>query len=109
MYIGKNKKHNFSHKKAHYSCKRIPSKTQEDVFVTVHRRKRRQRANRNHCGTAPLEPDVTVCAAKPNTPVYIFRLHYTNAAEGIVEYVRRRTKHMMTVQLLESHRNVNWS
>ncbi|XP_047039629.1 uncharacterized protein LOC124644361 [Helicoverpa zea] len=49
-----------------------------DGFVMVQRRKRRQRANKNRCGKAP---------------VYISRLHYTTKAEDIVEYVRQKLRY----------------
>lgn len=47
-------------------------------------------------------------AAKPNIPVYISRLHYTTKAEDIVEYVPQKTSYTPRVQLLDSHRNVNF-
>ncbi|KAF9801184.1 hypothetical protein SFRURICE_015024 [Spodoptera frugiperda] len=71
----------------------------DDGFVTVQRKKRRQRTNKNRCGTAPAESNIKICAAKPNTPVYISRLHYTTKAEDI--YAPR-------VQLLESRHNANF-
>ncbi|KAJ8715354.1 hypothetical protein PYW07_009836 [Mythimna separata] len=80
----------------------------EDGFVTVQRRKRRTQANRNLCGKAPATPGASVRAAQPNTPVYISRLHYTTKVEDIVEYVRQKLKYTLRVQLLESHRNVNF-
>ncbi|XP_050560523.1 uncharacterized protein LOC118266283 [Spodoptera frugiperda] len=80
----------------------------EDGFVTVQRKKRRQRTNKNRCGTAPAESNIKIRAAKPNTPVYISRLHYTTKAEDIVEYVRQKLKYAPRVQLLESRHNANF-
>ncbi|KAF9800956.1 hypothetical protein SFRURICE_014129 [Spodoptera frugiperda] len=80
----------------------------EDGFVTVQRKKRRQRTNKNRCGTAPAEPNIKIRAAKPNTPMYISRLHYTTKAEDIVEYVRQKLKYAPRVQLLESRHNANF-
>ncbi|XP_026741922.1 uncharacterized protein LOC113503980 [Trichoplusia ni] len=84
------------------------TRADDDGFVTVQRRKRRQRSCKNRCGKAPSEPNENLRAAKPNTPVYISRLHYTTDAEDIVKYVRQRLKFVPRVQLLESHRNVNF-
>lgn len=80
----------------------------DDGFVTVQRKKRRQRTNKNRCGTAPAESNIKIRAAKPNTPVYISRLHYTTKAEDIVEYVRQKLKYAPRVQLLESRHNANF-
>ncbi|XP_047026050.1 uncharacterized protein LOC124634496 [Helicoverpa zea] len=92
--------------------KPVPVKGQnradDEGFVTVQRRKRRQRTNKNRCGTAPIEPNIKIRAAKPNTPVYISRLHYTTKAEDIVEYVRQKLKYAPRVQLLESRHNANF-
>ncbi|KAJ8728435.1 hypothetical protein PYW08_016820 [Mythimna loreyi] len=79
-----------------------------DGFVTVQRRKHRTQTNRNRCGIAPATPSVSLRAAAPNTPIYISRLHYTTRVEDIVEYVCHKTKFALRVQLLESHRNVNF-
>lgn len=86
-----------------------PKSTVDDGFVMVQRRKRRHRTVKNRCGTAPMEPSVKIRAAKPNTPVYISRLHFTTKAEDIAEYVRQKLKYVPRVQLLESHRNVNFN
>ncbi|KAF9805285.1 hypothetical protein SFRURICE_014036 [Spodoptera frugiperda] len=80
----------------------------DDGFVTVQRKKRRQRTSKNRCGTAPAESNIKIRAAKPNTPVYISRLHYTTKAEDIVEYVRQKLKYAPRVQLLESRHNANF-
>ena len=80
----------------------------DDGFVTVQRRKRRPQNNKNRCGKAPTEPNANLRAAKPNTPVYISRLHYTTKADDIAEYVRQKTRYMPRVVLLESRRNVNF-
>ncbi|PZC71254.1 hypothetical protein B5X24_HaOG213753 [Helicoverpa armigera] len=78
------------------------NRADDEGFVTVQRMKRRQRTNKNRCGTAPIEPNIKIRAAKPNTPVYISRLHYTTKAEDILEYVRQKLKYAPRVQLLES-------
>ncbi|PZC82043.1 hypothetical protein B5X24_HaOG211599 [Helicoverpa armigera] len=84
-----------------------PDRADDDGFVMVQRRKRRQRTNKNRCGAA-VEPNTKIRAAKPNTPVYISRLHYTTKAEDIVEYVRQKLKYAPRVQLLESRHNANF-
>ncbi|XP_050555627.1 uncharacterized protein LOC118266829 [Spodoptera frugiperda] len=78
----------------------------EDGFVTVQGRKRRQRTNKNRCGTASIKANIPIRVAQPNTPVYISRLHYTTKVEDIVEYVCQKTKYRLRVQQLESRRNV---
>ncbi|KAF9802801.1 hypothetical protein SFRURICE_002969 [Spodoptera frugiperda] len=86
----------------------------DDGFVTVQRKKRRQRTSKNRCGatailaSSPAESNIKIRAAKPNTPVYISRLHYTTKAEDIVEYVRQKLKYAPRVQLLESRHNANF-
>ena len=84
------------------------NRADDDGFVTVQKRRRRPNSCKNRCGKATLEPNDKLRAAKPNTPVYISRLHYTTDAEDIVTYVRQRLKYAPRVQLLESHRNVNF-
>ncbi|PZC71740.1 hypothetical protein B5X24_HaOG212568 [Helicoverpa armigera] len=56
----------------------------------------------------PIEPNIKIRTTKPNTPVYISRLHYANKAEDIVEYVRQKLKYAPRVQLLESRHNANF-
>lgn len=79
----------------------------DDGFITVQRKKNR-RIIKNRCGKAAVEPTAPLRAAKPNTPVYISRLHYTTKAEDIVDYVRQKIKYTPRVQKLESRRNVNF-
>ncbi|CAD0203492.1 unnamed protein product [Chrysodeixis includens] len=86
----------------------IGNRAEDDGFVKVLKRKHRKRANKNCYGKAPVEPQTKVRAAKPNTPVYLSRLHYTTRAEDIVDYVRQRLQYAPRVQLLESRRNVNF-
>lgn len=94
------------------AAKREPDKAKNradlDGFVKVQRKKHRKPTNKNCCGKAPVEPQTRVRAAKPNTPVYISRLHYTTRADDIAEYVRQKLKYEPRVQLLESRRNVNF-
>lgn len=78
----------------------------EDGFVTVQGRKRRQRNTKNRCGTASIKANIPIRVAQPNTPVYISRLHYTTKVEDVVEYVCQKTKYRLRVQQLESRRNV---